>query len=321
MRRLLSLVTVALCCAAASAQDQAPAPRARAHRVLAADYSTKRIALMKADGTVEWQSKTDNIHDLHRLANGNILFQRSFTHLVEVDPKTDQVVWEYDAGRMNGNEGKPVEVHAFQRLADGTTMIAESGPGRIIEVDKDGKIVRQIKLKVDRPNPHTDTRLARKLENGHYLVCHEGDGAVREYDADGKVVWEYAVPLFGMERKAGHGPEAFGNQTFAALRLPSGNTLLSTGNGHSVLEVTPAKEIVWSVRQNELPGITLAWVTTLQVLPNGNIVIGNCHAGPNNPQIVEITRDKRVVWTFKDFKNFGDALSNSLVLTRRPSIR
>ena len=57
-----------------------------------------------------------------------------------------------------------------------------------------------------------------------------------------------------------------------------------------------------------------AWVTTLHVLPNGNIVIGNCHAGPDNPQLIEVTRDKKVVWTFKDFKQFGDATSNSQVL-------
>src|SRR5687768_15663017 len=82
-------------------------------RVLAADYSTKRIALIAPDGKIEWQAKTDAIHDLHMLRGGNILFQTSFQRLVEVDPKTDKVVWEYDAGKMNGNEGKRVEVHAF----------------------------------------------------------------------------------------------------------------------------------------------------------------------------------------------------------------
>ena len=66
--------------------------------------------------------------------------------------------------------------------------------------------------------------------------------------------------------------------------------------------------------QDDLPGIKLAWVTTLQALPNGNVILGNCHAGPDNPQVVEVTRDKRVVWTFKDTKHFGDATSNSQVL-------
>jgi hypothetical protein len=42
-------------------------------------------------------------------------------------------------------------------------------------------------------------------------------------------------------------------------------------------------------------------------LANGNTIVGNCHAGPDNPQIVEVTPDKRVVWTWKDFTNFGNA--------------
>jgi hypothetical protein len=63
-----------------------------------------------------------------------------------------------------------------------------------------------------------------------------------------------------------------------------------------------------------LPKIQLAWVTTLEVLPNGNIVIGNCHAGPDNPQVIEITRAKQVVWTFRDFKNFGNSTPTSQVL-------
>ncbi len=305
---LLAMAGSAGMIARAEAQES---PR---RRVLAADYSTKRIAILGPDGKIEWQHRIDNIHDLHRLPNGNILFQRSFTQLVEVDPRTDQVVWNYDAGRMNGNDGKRVEVHAFQRLNEGSTMVVESGPARILEVDREGKVRKEIKLKVNHPDAHSDTRLARKLDNGHYLVCHERDGAVREYDGSGKVVWEYAVPLFDRAPRGGHGPEAWGNQCFAALRLPNGNTLITTGNGHSVIEVTPGKEIVWSLHQKDLPGVTLAWVTTLQVLKNGNIVLGNCHAGPENPQIVEVTRDKKVVWSFKDFQNFGNALSNSLVL-------
>ncbi len=82
-------------------------------------------------------------------------------------------------------------------------------------------------------------------------------------------------------------------------------TLIGTGNGHSILEVTPAKQIAWSLHQNDLPGIQLAWVTSLQVLPGGNILINNCHAGPKNPQLIEVSRDKNVVWKFLDFDRFG----------------
>jgi hypothetical protein len=155
----------------------------------------------------------------------------------------------------------------------------------------------------------------RKLASGHYQVCHENDGAVREYDSEGKVVWEFDVPLFDQERKGGHGPEAFGNQTFAALRLKNGHTLISTGNGHGVLEVTPQREIVWKIGQNDLPNITLAWVTTLEVLPNGNYVLGNCHAGPKQPLLIEIEpKTKKVVWTLDQFDAFGNSVSNSQLL-------
>ncbi len=305
-------VGLLLICVASSAALQAQAPK---HRLLTADSSKGRIAIIDEQGKTEWEMKIGPLHDLHLLSNGNVLLQKSWTKILEVDPKSNNVVWEYDSATSNGNAGKKIEVHAFQRLESGLTMIAESGVSRIIEVDASGKLVHEMPLKVANPHPHRDTRLVRKLASGNYLVCHEGDGLVREYKPNGETAWEYAVPLFDKQRADGHGVEAFGNQCFAAVRLPSGNTLISTGNGHAVLEVTPAKEIVWKLEQNDLPGIQLAWVTTLQVLPSGNIVLGNCHAGEKNPQIVEVNRGKKIVWSFLDFKRFGDSTTNTQILS------
>ncbi len=121
--------------------------------------------------------------------------------------------------------------------------------------------------------------------------------------------------MFDKQPQGGHGPEAFGNRLFSAVRLQNGNTLIGTGNGHSVLEVTPDKEIVWQLHQEDLPNIRLAWVTTLEVLPNGNLVIGNCHAGPGQPLLVEVNRKtKAVVWTFDRHADFGNNVSNSLLM-------
>lgn len=277
-----------------------------------------RLVQLGPSGEIVWEMPWGGIHDIHLLENGHILVQRDMREIVEIDPATKSVVWTYDAQASNGNADKKVEVHAFQPLPGGAVMIAESGPGRIIEIDRDGTLLKEVKLKVNHPHPHTDTRLARKLENGHYLVCHEGDGFVREYDGDGAVVWEYEVPLFDKVRADGHGPEAWGNKTFAAVRLKNGNTLLSTGNGHGVLEVTHKKAIVWQLAQSDLPGITLAWVTTLEVLPNGHYVIGNCHAGEGQPLLVEIEpATKKVVWTLDRYGDFGNNVSNSLLVEQR----
>jgi outer membrane protein assembly factor BamB len=283
------------------------------HRVLL--QGNGKLAIVAADGKIEWDMPWGGIHDLHVLPNGHIMAQQGSNKIAEIDPKAKKVVWTYDSGTMNGNKGKPVEVHSFQPLESGKIMIAESGPGRIIEVDRDGTIHHEVKLKVKNQSPHRDTRLVRKLDTGHYLVAHEGDGAVREYDSKGDVVWEFDVPLFGRKPRSGHGSEAWGNQTFAAIRLKNGNTLIATGNGHSVLEVSPEKKIVWQLTQKELPKITLAWVTTLEVLPNGNYLIGNCHAGPGQPLLIEIEPEsKRIVWTLDQFDRWGNDVSNSRAL-------
>lgn len=281
-----------------------------------------KLVVLDADGKVEWEMPWEGIHDVHTLANGHFLVQQGAAKIAEIDPVAKEVVWSYDSATANGNAGKPVEVHAFQPIDGGRLMIAESGPGRIIEIDRDGKLLHEVKLKVDHPHPHTDTRLVRKLPGGTYLVCHEGDGVVREYDVSGNVVWEYDVPLFDQEPRPGHGPEAFGDKCFAAVRLKNGNTLIATGNGHSVLEVTPEKEIVWKLTQNELPDITLAWVTTLEVLPNGHYLIGNCHAGPGQPLLIELDpADKKVVWTLDEFELLGNSVSNSQALGVEGSLR
>ncbi len=301
-----SLPLLAVVCLAAVAQAD--------HRVLL--QGGKRLAIVESDGTVSWEMPWGGIHDIHVLKNGNILTRQGRTAVVEIDRDSKEVVWKYDSATQNGNKGKRVEIHAFERLPNGLTMIAESGTARIIEVDREGKLSRETKLVTNNPNAHSDTRLVRTLAGGNYLVAHEADGMVREYDAKtGEVVWEYDVPLFGKQAAGGHGPEAFGDKCFAALRLGNGNTLIATGNGHSVIEVTPDKKVVWQIHQNDLPGIRLAWVTTLEVLPNGNYVIGNCHAGPEQPLLIEIEpKSKKVVWTFNRFADFGNNVSNSLLL-------
>lgn len=287
-------------------------------RILAGDYSKGRIALMRevALGKPDtiWEHEVRDIHDLHLLPDGNILFQTSWTRVIEVNPASGEIVWSYEAAQMNrAYEGEPVEVHAFERYSNGITMIAESGPARIIEVDPSGNLLHEIPLSVEHPDTHHDTRLVRRTDSGTYLVAHEKDGVVREYDRSGVVVWSYDVPRFWIDPITGREFTGDGDQVFSAVRLRSGNTLIGTGNGHSVLEISPAGEIVWAVAGDELDGVRLAWVTTVQELSNGHIVIGNCHAGDGQPQIIEVNREKEIIWSFKDFERFGNALANSFV--------
>src|SRR5438309_654114 len=138
-----------------------------------------------------------------------------------------------------------------------------------------------------RGTPHDLARLA----NGNILFPSDAATVVEMTPAK-DVVWSYtSKPKEGYK-----GPV----EVHAFQRLPDGNTLIAAGSGNRVIEVNPEGKVVWSIGHDELPGIRLFWVTTLQLLPDGHLVVGNCHAGPDNPQLFEVTRDKRVVWTFKD---------------------
>lgn len=311
MRPLFSLLAASLFAVPAlSAEPQ--------YRVLGQDNN--HVAIVGKDGAVEWEVECKyNSHDIHLLPNGNLLLHTGPATVTEMTPKKD-IVWKYEAKPKEGYKGR-IEVHSFQRLEDGNTMVAESGNRRIVEVDKDGKIVKEFALTVKNPDPHRDTRMVRKLATGNYLVCHEGDGCVREYDPMGKVVWEYKLDLGGRPRSNGHGPEGHGIEVFGALRLANGNTVIAGGNNNRVLEVDKDSKMVWSIEQKELSGITLAWVTTLHALPNGNLIVGNCHAGPDNPQLFEVTRDKKVVWTFKNHKVFGNSMAAAQVLDLKGVVR
>jgi hypothetical protein len=296
----------------AVAQDQVT------HRVLAADRG--KVVILSANGEIEWETANPFVcHDISLLPNGNVLYPTNERTVVEMTPD-HQIVWKHEAKPKEGYTGK-IEIHGFQRLRNGNTLISETGNLRLIEVNRQNEIVKEIPLQVDHPNSHRDTRLARKLDNGNYLVCHEGDGTVREYDSQGKVVWSYALDLNGRPRSPGHGPEGHGTEVFGAIRLPNGNTMIAGGNNNRVLEVSREGKIVWSIDQKELPGITLAWVTSLEYLPNGHLIFGNTHAGPDNPQLIEVTRDKKVVWTLKNWTTLGNDTCAAQVLDVKKVIR
>lgn len=260
-----------------------------ARSFLAGDYQTKIFAWVNADNTTRWEKPIQAIHDCQLLPSGHVLYQSSFQNVIELDAEGNEV-WRYDA--MPVPPAERVEIHAFRRLGNGLTMIAESGNRRIVEVDSAGQVQHSIPLAVDNPDPHRDTRLVRPTGAGTYLVCHEADRMIREYDRAGAVIWSYPI----------------NSEVYSAVRLENGNTLIGSGGGHRLVEVDAEGKEVWSVEENELPGIRLAWVTLVERLPNGNTWIVNCHAGPDNPQIVEVTPKKEVVWSMRDFDRFGNSL-------------
>ena len=255
--------------------------------LVSASYQKDVIALCELDGTVLWKYKTGGPkrghaghHEIQMLDNGNILYHDDWDVVKEM--KLDGTeVWRY-AGSG---------VHAFTRMKNGNTMIAESGNERIIVVDPKGRIVSETPLG---EGGRGKTRQSEVLDNGNFLVCAESPGTVTEYDPSGKIVWEYEI----------------GTRVYGAIRLRNGNTLIASGSGNSIVEVSPDKQVVWQI-QRKVPqtDIELHWTACLKELDNGHIIVDNCHAGPDNPQLFELDRERTVVWQFNQFDLVGNGMA------------
>lgn len=267
---------------------------AEGHRFACADFTQGKVFIVAGDGKVEWEHPAPSCDELWALPNGNLLFTTG--HGVREVTRGKRVVFSYDSKS---------EIYACQRLPNGNTFIGECSAGRLLEVEPSGKIAKEIRLLPEGKNGgHLYMRNARRLANSHYLVAHYGDQVVREYDGEGKMVRE--IP-------AASGPHS-------VVRLPNGHTLIACGDlvpdGARVFEVDAAGRIVWEIKNRDLSGISLQLMTGLQRLPNGNTVMSNWqghHQTGTGPQIIEVTPEKKIVWTFADHKTMRTVSSVQLL--------
>ena len=279
MHSLLCLsLRLILACLLATSVAQAARP------FLCSDSAGNKVAVVSAEGKIEWEYACKSPRDVWALTNGNFLIAY-LSGAVELT-RAKQIVWEYKADETS-------EVHACQPLPNGRVLIVECGSSRLIEVDRAGKVAKEIKLT---PPPariklHTQFRGARKTATGHYFVSRTGENEIEELDGDGKSLRRIPVP----------------GDVHEVLQLPDGHLLVALGDGHKVMEFDATMKVVWELNEHDVPGHPLRLMTGFQRLPNGSTIfcnsLGHGHLG-EQPQFFEITRDKQVVWCFADHVNF-----------------
>ncbi|MBN2350676.1 MAG: hypothetical protein JXJ22_17700 [Bacteroidales bacterium] len=250
------------------------------HNFACTDYTQGKVFIISHEGSVLWDYPAQRCNDLWVLPNGNLLFNTG--NGVKEVTREKEIVFFYESKS---------DIYACQRLPDGNTFIGECNSGLLLEVNPQGGIVKKIRLLPDGVDggPYF-IRNARKLENGNYLVAHYGLDKVSEYDSTGSLIRD--IPVNG-------GPHS-------VIRLPQGNTLIACTdhNGEpGIVEVDIAGNIVWQLSKDELPGIELKFMTGMECLPNGNLVLtnwlGHDQTG-KSAHAFEITRDKQVVWKYSD---------------------
>jgi DNA-binding beta-propeller fold protein YncE len=132
-------------------------------------YLNEIFLISKETGEVIWKSPKGLLghqHDATFLDNGNILvFNNAFyseayslnpynygSQVLEIDPRTNKVVWEFSGGNNPLDRARLTEVilSGAQRLPNGNTLITLGTSGRLLEVTPDKKIVW------DFINPYSD---------------------------------------------------------------------------------------------------------------------------------------------------------------------
>ena len=274
------MIFVSSTAAAVAAAEPVPTPVK--HPYICSDNGQGKVFVVSAAGKIEWEYAVNVPQDVWALPNGNYLFSH-LRGVMEVAPDK-KIVWEYKS--PDGTE-----IHTCQPLPGGLVMTAECGTKRILEIDRQGKVTKEIPFETTTGGVHGQIRIARKLTNGHYLLALTGEHAVNELDDKGQIVRRIKVP----------------GDPYVGVRLPNGNTLIACGDGHKIIEVDAADKVVWQIEENELPGIPLRFVAGLQRLPNGNTVVcnwgGHGHVG-QQALVFEVTPKKNVVWKVEDYNSF-----------------
>lgn len=140
----------------------------------------------------------------------------------------------------------------------GTLLVPHLGEGKVVEYDLRGRELWSVIAK----SPWQAVRLA----NGNTLIAGDKNRYAREVDPARRTVWEFT--------DADAKGYSLGNLQTAS-RLPNGNTVMcfwAAGEKDSarwpgtvqVLEVTPAKKIVWALSSWDAPDLGPA--TSIQLL-------------------------------------------------------
>jgi hypothetical protein len=223
--------------------------------------------------------------DITMLPNRNIVFARmSGAGIVTPEKK---LIWEYVC--------QPgTETHSCEPIGkDSVLMVLNGFPAKVLIINTaTGKVLREIIIPTEASTTHGQFRHVRLTPNRTILVGLMKEGKVNEYDLDGNQIWSVNAP-----------------SPWSAIKLLSGNVLISGDARGYTREVDSAGKTVWELTQADVP-FKLYNSQTANRLKNGNTIICNWIGGnqnqkewPGSVQIFEVTPDKKLVWVLSAWDN------------------
>ncbi|NLE01349.1 MAG: hypothetical protein GX640_15895 [Fibrobacter sp.] len=296
-KKLISLIILPaalLCWQNAHAQ----LPPLMKYKVILADEGNSKVHYINlANPSEKWSASTAN-RDLQIIGDDRLMISVGDGY-AEYNVKTGALIKKITTGGT---------VQSAFRLTEKRTFVGTDGnPAFVKEVDSTGKQIRKINFALN-----ASIRIVRPTAAGTFLVGGKVAGTMYECDSTGAIKWETQA----------------GGEPYMALRLPNGNTMISTGYGKQmVLAGKDGKVIKKFPTQNDINSNSSFWnqaqpnfFAGFQILKNGNVVVSNWEGhGPGNGgkgfQLIEIDSGlTKVVSYWKQDPNIVSSLHGALVL-------
>lgn len=251
----------------------------------------KIVIIDKESKQIEWEHPLEAGWECNSVAatgNGSILF--SYSKGAKLIDRNHNELWNIQAPAG-------CEMQTARILGSGNFLLAWCGtPSVMMEVAPDGMILRQTAYETGIANAHSQFRQVNVHNNGNYLIPVFAASEIREITPEGDLVNSVKVE----------------GRPFSILALPNGNHFVACGDSHALVEVNLATgEIVKRMGENDIEGISLFFVAQVAPSCNGGYYICNWqgHAPEgtesNNPQLVELDKAGKVVWSLNDNQQFG----------------
>ncbi|MCB9752345.1 MAG: hypothetical protein H6713_20515 [Myxococcales bacterium] len=250
---------------------------ALADRLLMIDNGLNRLILLDPGGGPVWITDIPSgARDLQLLPDDRALVSHGGGAL-EVSLSDGAIGWMIDDHQ---------DIQTARRLDDGVTTLlgANAGPGVVFSyVDGDGAVQDTLEI-----SGVTELRLARVLEGGNILFTAGLPWMAMEVNPAGETVWKAILPGKG----------------YLAERLPNGNTLATTGDAVTVLELDEGGEVVNTLGgKQSFPDIGLDWFSGFTTLSSGDVVAANWLGHDKwgtGPHLVQFTPDNALAWSWED---------------------
>ena len=285
---LLFLINI---CSLSQAQLNIPQMK---HRVLLSDEGNQKVHYIDMnDGSKNWSISLAN-RDMQLIGDGKLLLN-SGTGYEEYDLSSHTKIKTVSVG---------TNIQTAFRINSQETFVGVDGSVPHVEIinNATGKSRKTINIK-----PSITLRLIRPTPNKTFLVGGKDAGMVYEFDSLGNKVWEANV----------------GGSPYQAVRLPNGNTVISTGYGAQIAMVDRSSKIIRKFPKDpkdaSLTSVKPNFFGGFQILKNGNIVVTNWQGhgagyGTSGIQLLEFDSTGVLVSYWKQTANIISSLHGVIVV-------